>query len=604
MIEKNSYDLVLTDLKTKDIDGMQILRKTKKIRPETEVMVMASSATIKTIIDAIKLGAHDYILKPFRVDEMELLIERCMEKKELINEVTGLNELVNLYQLSRDLRSIEDLDKMLCVIMDLIAETLKAEGGSIMILDEEKGKLKVRAAIGKKKKKIMGKTVKMGERIAGYAAEKEDKVLIEGSLKKDPRFSHLKQFEGVESAITVPLIRKGRVLGVINLNRSSNKPGFTDNDLKLLSIFAGQAAVAIENSYLVNNLKKEKEISDTLFSEMGDGAVILDKDFNIKIINQAAENLLGIKREECLNKNFKKSLSDFETSKSWDEVKKSDQDIISFDLIRKKGKLLYISVFISKIKDDEGNIKNYIMVLRNSTYERKEELYKGNFLPLMSHKLRTPLTSILSFSSLLNRKETMGKLSDSEKEYLKYIRSKAKKLSSLIDKILRYTQVEADAHIIDRTPENISNIIDSAIESINDFIKKERAKITVSKKIKKLPEIKVDRKKIKEVIRHILENAIKFNNKKSKKINIDGYISNGYIQLEIQDNGPGIPPEAREIVFQKFRQLEDHFTGQIDGFGLGLSIARRIIESHRGKIWIESKIGRGSKFIFTLPIKK
>ena len=113
----------------------------------------------------------------------------------------------------------------------------------------------------------------------------------------------------------------------------------------------------------------------------------------------------------------------------------------------------------------------------------------------------------------------------------------------------------------------------------------------------------IDKIRIEEAIGNLLENAIKFNTKNDKKLWISGkQINKDFIQLEIKDNGHGIPSEEWEKIFQKFYQIEEYFTGRVEGAGLGLSLVKQIIESHGGKIWLESKLEEGSKFFLTLPI--
>ncbi len=605
LLKTNSYNLVVSDLKMQNIDGIGVLKEIKKLYPQTDVIIMTAYASIETAIGSMKFGACDYISKPINMEELKLLIERCLEKQRLVAEVGGLKEIVNLYEVSKGLNSVMDLEKLLELIIKLAADTLDAEGGSIMLLDEKADNLIAKAAAGKRANIVLGKKLKIGERIAGYATEKGLTVKIEGSIKDDTRFSHLERFDGVSSGITVPLMRKKKLLGVINLNRSTQEKGFSKNDTKLLTIFATQATIAIENSYLFNDIQHEKEKLNTIFSEMGSGAIITDEHLRITIINQEAKNFFDLTGNNCSGKYFADCIKDFKPSISLNELGKNREKVImNFDLVKKKGNFLFLSVSASKIRD-----KNYVLVLRNITEEKKEEMVKKNFIRLMSHKLKTPLTSIFGFISALRVKETERKLNDTEKNSLKVIEIESLHLSSLVDKLLRFTLLETESLVLNKTTENLADILKTVIKSLDLLIWSSKVKINISREINTLPNIFVDKEKIQEVIENLVENAIKFNESdviggKETRVDISGHLTdNDFIQVEITDNGPGIPAEEHEKIFEKFQQLEKYFVGQVDGAGLGLPLARRIIESHGGKVWVEKVTDTGCKVILTLPTK-
>ncbi len=603
ILREKSFDLVLSDLKMQRIDGIGVLLEVKKLYPKTDVVIMTAFASVETAVGAMKNGAYDYISKPLNMDELEIIIERCLEKQKLTAEVAGLKELINLYEVSKGLTSVMDLEKLLDLIVKFAADTLDAEGGSIMILDEKTGELLAKAATGKREDVVLGKTLKIGERIAGYVAEKGDIIKIDGSIKDDPRFKHLEKYDGINSGITVPLMWKNHLLGVINVNRSADREGFTQDDTNLLTIFAAQAAIAIENSYLFNNLEQEKEKLDTIFGEMGDGALIIDEDLKVILVNQRAMKLLGIYENEYYGIDFMECIKGFKSTKSWDEIKKSDKRIIDMELIRDNEIPLYLAVSVSKIRDENNKLVNYVLVLRNITEEKKEEMVKKNFIRLMSHKLRTPLTSVIGFTANLRVEETEDKLNSAEKKSLKYIEEEALHLSALLDKLLRYTLLESEQLVFNRDKSTIKDILNAVLKSLDLIIWENKIQVTVTKELDELPTILIDKEKIQEVIENLIDNAIKFNSSEKKEIIITGNTTKeGFIQVEIIDNGPGIPSEEHTTIFQKFYQLEKYFTGQVEGVGLGLALVKKLVESHGGEIWVESRIGEGSKFKFTLPI--
>lgn len=600
LLEKDYYQIVLTDLMMSGIDGIGVLKAVKREHPQTDVIIMTAYGTIKNAVEAMKLGAYDYVTKPFGLDELGLLINRCLEKQKLARAVDELKEVVNLYEVSMAIGSLMDLDQLLSLIIKLATDALRADGGSIMLFDKETGKLIVKAAAGRREDMVIGRKLDIGERVAGYAAEKSEIVKIDGSIKDDPRFRNLEQFDGIHSGITIPLLRKDKLFGVINVHRTEKKDVFTRQDIHLLSIFAAQSAIAIDNAYLFSTLQQEKEKIEAVFTGMDDGAIITDAKLNMIMLNSSTEKLLNVKREECLGKNLLEFVSDFQPSIPWKELEKKEEKVVNFDLVRTRAKALFLSVIASKIKNEEGKLLGQIMVIRNVTDERKEEMVKRNFLNLISHKLRNPLTTILGYLPFL--KEKMELSDKSEKEVLETIEKEGLNLSSHVDKLLMFTLLEQEYLEMDREKVNVKSVVEAALETIAAFINVNQAKVEIDSNLGDIDQVYVDRLKIRDVIENLVENAVKFNDKKQKKVRISGRsLDDKFIQMEIADNGPGIPSEEHEKIFQKFHQVEEYFTGRVEGIGLGLALAKRVVEAHGGRIWVESELGKGSTFYFTLP---
>ncbi len=600
LLKESYYQIILTDLMMPGIDGIGVLKAVKREYPQSDVIIMTAYGTIKNAVEAIRLGAYDYVTKPFDIDELGLRIKRCLEKQKLAREVDELKEVVNLYEVSKAIGSLMDLEQLLFLVIKLATDALEADGGSIMLFDKETGKLIVKAAAGRREDMVIGKKLSIGERVAGYAAQKSEIVKIDGSLKDDPRFRKLEQFDGIHSGITIPLIRKDKLFGIINVHRTGKKATFTKQDTDLLSIFAAQSAIAIDNAYLFSTLQQEKEKIEAVFRGMEDGAIITDAQLNIVMLNSSAEKLLNVEIEECLGKNLLGFIPDFQPSILWKELEKKEEKVVNFDLVRTKGKDLFLSVAATKIVNEEGKLLGQIMVLRNVTNQRKEEMVKRNFLNLISHKLRNPLTTIMGYLPLL--KEKMKVLDESEKEVLEAIEREGQILSSHVDKLLMFTLLEGKYLEMEREKVNVRHIVENALEMLASFIKVNQAEVEIDSNLDDIGQVYVDKLKIQNVIENLVENAIKFNGKKVKKVKISGRsLDDRFIQMEVADNGPGIPSEEQGKIFQGFYQVEEYFTGNVEGVGLGLALAKRVVEAHGGKIRVESELGRGSTFYFTIP---
>lgn len=257
-IKRNEPDVVLLDLKLPDIDGIELLKNIRHSGVESEVIILTAYLSIKSIIEAMRLGSYDYIEKPFDIEKLKKAIEQAVERKKNIKEIMRLKGLDALFELAVVISESMPLEKMLSIVIKLAMDALQADGGSILIYDEETQTLEVKIAEGSGKEKALGKKIKLGERISGYSAKVGEPIIIKGRVEDDERFKDIKSYEEIFSGISVPIIRNKKLLGVLNLKRITFKKDFTQDDIKLISIFSQDAAILIENGILLKKLINTK----------------------------------------------------------------------------------------------------------------------------------------------------------------------------------------------------------------------------------------------------------------------------------------------------------------------------------------------------------
>jgi signal transduction histidine kinase len=221
---------------------------------------------------------------------------------------------------------------------------------------------------------------------------------------------------------------------------------------------------------------------------------------------------------------------------------------------------------------------------------------KDEFLEMMSHELKTPLTSMSSFVQLfLDGK--LGELREQQRAGLGIISEDVKRLEGSVDKIMDISRLKSG--VIKPVIKNLrlQEVIQSAVESLKPLAENRQIKIT--KKTTKLPMVRADRMLLYKVVLNLVDNAIKFT-PQNGEVSIETEVEDSHVIVKVKDTGIGISEESMHHLFTKFFQV-DHST---PGPGLGLSICKVIVEAHGGKIWVESQLGRGSTFSFTLPAKK
>jgi signal transduction histidine kinase len=225
---------------------------------------------------------------------------------------------------------------------------------------------------------------------------------------------------------------------------------------------------------------------------------------------------------------------------------------------------------------------------------------KSEFLASMSHELKTPLISIMGFSQILTNKNS-GELSDRQKHFIESIRKSGEFLLSLINNILDLSKIEAGK--IELNIEKIS-LRSTIEETLTLFYEKAlKHKIVIIKEFEPGPDlIEADKQRVKQILINLLSNAVNFSKEEGGTITVTVKKAGDHVQISVSDTGIGIKPENMGKLFGKFEQLEKDISKKYGGTGLGLAITKQLVELHGGRIWAESKYGKGSMFTFMLPL--
>jgi GAF domain-containing protein len=225
--------------------------------------------------------------------------------------------------------------------------------------------------------------------------------------------------------------------------------------------------------------------------------------------------------------------------------------------------------------------------------------HKSEFLANMSHELRTPLNAIIGFSEVLTER-MFGELNEKQTEYLHDILESGRHLLSLINDILDLSKIEAGRMELDTTDFDLPSAIDNALTLVRE--RATRRGIILGRIIdERLGMQRGDERKVKQVLLNLLSNALKFT-PEGGQIDVSARLQDGAAEIAVADTGVGIAPEDQDAVFEEFRQVGTA-DKKVEGTGLGLALSRKFIELHGGRIWVQSELGRGSTFSFTLPVR-
>jgi signal transduction histidine kinase len=225
--------------------------------------------------------------------------------------------------------------------------------------------------------------------------------------------------------------------------------------------------------------------------------------------------------------------------------------------------------------------------------------HKSEFLANVSHELRTPLNAIIGFSEVL-LEHLFGELNDKQNEYVDDILSSGRHLLSLINDILDLSKIEAGHMELELAKFDLPSALDNALVLIRE--RASRHGVRIERLIDhQLGDFFGDERKVKQVLVNLLSNAVKFT-PEGGKIQVCAGLETGAVKISISDTGIGIAPEHHEAIFEEFRQVGSDYARKREGTGLGLTLTKKFVEMHGGKIWVESEPGKGSTFTFTLPM--
>ena len=337
--------------------------------------------------------------------------------------------------------------------------------------------------------------------------------------------------------------------------------------------------------------------------------VITDVKGNIEYVNPKFSQITGYTAKEAIGQNpriLKSDQQPMEFYKNlWDTILRGEEWRGQFSNKKKNGEIFFEEASISAVKDEHGNIINFIAVKEDVTEKRATEekakeamRMKSDFISVVSHELRTPLTAIKEGISIVADGIT-GEINKDQQEFLDVAKRNVDRLSRLINDVLDFQKLDAEHISFELSTQNLNDVVREVIVTMSKMAEKEGVRLS-EEEAQDLPMIKMDKDRIIQVLTNLVNNAIKYAPGKPVIIKTSKQLNT--VTVSVVDHGDGIKDEDLDKLFQTFSQLKKGKERKTGSTGLGLAISKKIIEQHSGKIWVESTPGGGSTFSFLLPI--
>jgi PAS domain S-box-containing protein len=499
-----------------------------------------------------------------------------------------------LLEISRALTQELDLDKLLARILRISIEMLAGQAG-ILALKETNG-WRVASAHG-----IPPAFLSYLQPLLAEEKASELNLVELNRMLKDLAYT---ASMGLLNGVGIPLAANGQVIGVIFIFRSYPDL-FSTNDKLLLQSFADQAAIAVFNAQLYKQITYEKSRLDALVDSAADGILILNADHTIERCNIAFEKLFGHSRADIQSKAHAdiihwarrpEGLTLEEAESTGWPLTTNAFLYVEGDLQRPDPPPLPVGITYAPLLAPDGSLRNVIATVRDITKFRNAEQIKNTFVSIVSHELKTPVALIKGYVSTLRREDAKWEKSIVN-DSLAVIEEEADHLAAMIEDLLDASRLQAGG----LTP-NLSDIsLPDLAERLVDRFRTQTSRHTFLVDFPaKFPVILADEARISQVISNLFSNAIKY--APNGEIRISGQVRPDQVIITISDHGPGIDPADIPYIFDRFYR-SDQAVRKTKGAGLGLYLAKAIVESHGGRIWVDPQPNSGARICFSLPRK-
>lgn len=511
-----------------------------------------------------------------------------------------------LYNVSRELTSALDLHTVLTRVLFLSTSNVEAERGTVIVLDEHLRPVDAAIVVEGRliPSTIEGVKATLEQGLAGWVSRERQAALVLDT-RTDTRWLRRPddaiERSGAKSAICVPILVRESLVGVLTLVHATPN-SFDEEHLALLKAIADQAGIAIYNARLYETLQATNRRYHELFEDSIDPILITNMEGNIQEVNLQAAQVSGISREELQNS----LIWDLQSvSPKWLEENKvaiqANQTVNCETEFQPRGrKSIPVEIYVRKISFGGEDLLQWIV--RDITERKQLDRLRDDLSAMIYHDLRSPLSNIVSSLDMLH-----SLLPEGENQVLQQVLSIAirssDRLQRLINSLLDINQLEAGQEITNRRRVRVEPLVNEGLEAVQPITSTRHQKAILEFE-ENLPDVWIDEDMIRRVLINLLENASKFTNIEGR-ITIGAKVDGDWVRFWVRDTGPGIPEEAKGIIFNKFSRFQSERLPNAEripkGLGLGLAFCKLAVQAHGGQIGVDSQLGTGSCFYFTVP---
>ncbi len=537
------------------------------------------------------------------------------------------NILKTLHRLSAKVQELQGSAEGFRIIADEIRSIANSDYASIILVDKDNSTMRLAGLSGvdwdkAKTLPVLQVDEEYRKRVLGG---NETKLMKLRSQSEFPSVAQgLAKATEMETGLLSPIVLRGEFLGYVAVGNRKGSPVASESVEALMPPLSDTVAVIIDSMRTYSKLSQAKEDTDRILSLAPIGIFSCDPKGIFKSVNRTMLAMLDSKSEQDLVGTSVFELPVVTRSRmdallmqgiEGHEGEKSDVHfVLSSD------RALYLHVKVTPLKTEKGDVLGLLVVAMDITskirlqnqlersYEKLTQTYqelervtkmKTQFIDIVSHELRTPLTVMRGYIDLVES-EYSAKLEPKFGSRLKIIKANTDKLYGLVESMLDVSRMEKGSLQIHPEPVRVDTILEEIVQTMDHDAEVKHQTLTLDVE-GKLPLIMADRRRLKDVFSNLIDNGLKYT-QEGGRIQVSARDEGRMLHIWVKDNGMGIPLENLGKIFDRFHLVTSNdLSHQVDRLGLGLPIAKGIIEAHGGRIWVESQVGKGSVFHVDLP---
>jgi len=616
---RKRHEVVLTDLRLGDMTGLDVLKMVKRGKPSTAVVILTGYTSLESAMEALRLGANDYLSKPARSMDLLKSVRNQMASVELAEQVQALNQAV-AEERDKLRRSVAELtllkglaERMMTVlsyaggfevILNLLVEEVAADVAVIYFLDDRTARLAASSEVSRRDLEQLSEVIEhRASKLLGM-----ELVCTSDNFVGVPPGAKTAEGDGIRrggfvSTVAVPLRQGERAIGLL-LAASRANDGFEAEWGEFITQLATSGSEFLQR--IKWSVEAQRHFTAAVVEHTLDGIIAISPQSGDVLINPVARSLLELPSGESPTSEQVTLWLNLDLKGIWAELKNADSDdpsqrikSVRIDRIV-NGQKFFLRLSISLLPGQEGQDDMLLIVLHDDTQERAVEEMKNRLISNITHEVRTPTAVIKEFMSLI-MDGVAGELTDAQRQYLQIMHNNIERLARLIDNLLTLARSDTGGFAIVLRPIELRPIINEVANSMDVKLKRKRMHLNVQLP-DELPLIYADTDAVTQVITNLVDNAFKYS-AEDTEVTIEAQAEGSKVVISVADQGYGIPREDQEKIFRRFHRLVDEHDPRFrEGVGLGLSLVKDFVTRHGGEVWVKSAPGEGSTFYFSLQV--
>ena len=549
-------------------------------------------------VDSRRPGAYG-------AEEMEVVLAfadhaaTAVANAQLFDEAQRrVHAMVALAETARVVTASLNLDEVLRRILEQTWQSMRLEAASLALIRPGSGELEFRAARGKGAESVVGIRLKAGQGLVGWVVEHGEPVVVPDTAA-DPRFSpEVDQRIGfaTRAVACAPIRVQEQTIGALEAI-NPERGDFPPDQMELLTGIAGLAGTAIAHAQLFADTQAARQRYAGLFEDSIDSILISDLASIITEANHSAEEFLGYPRQELLGR----SVLSLHVPDNPDRLPQDLSSLTSGQTLSYNGRATHrlghplpIEIYIKRI--DIGSLPFLQWILRDVSERQALDELRADLTSMIFHDLRSPLGNVISSLEVLQT--TLVREDEAPRAVLSIALRSSRRLLRLVESLLDLGRLENGQAVLHKTPSSLGALIVEAVEEVLP-IAEAKGHVVRFELASDLPPVEMDVDMIRRVVINLLENAIKYTRSEGQ-LTVSARQDGDHVVVGVKDTGPGIAPRDHGRIFERFARLQRGDSAK--GLGLGLAFCRLAVEAHGGGISVDSDIGRGATFSFSLPL--